>query len=338
MERIEARIVAGVVPGLALALAPVLVPAPGQVAGPAALVDQEASRVTTTAAVPAPPPIAVASPLELKRAGALALRLLGVSTRARVGGSDRLWRFEWAPRPGGRLDAAFRAGEAELDERCPRDDLDCWRERHRPGEALLDTLRRDPRTDAGAAGVLVARTAVRWSPGTQVATLGLDLAFRPTDEEDPTVLRPLGDWSYGVSFHVPSRRGSWVPIPGTDGWLDTAAGRVRGEVKSAEGRLVTLEAAVPGERVTAGDEGPRSEREIRVEPGGYLVTRTGDGAVWLREERPADFELRCRGISDTAAAGAGGRADPELFRVAIPDLYRSGDGTPLLQDSYPRGC
>lgn len=93
------------------------------------------------------------------------------------------------------------------------------------------------------------------------------------------MLRPLGDWGYGVSFHVPSRRGSWVPIPGTEGWLDTAAGRIRGELRLAEGRLVTLEASVPGKRVTAGDGGARSEREIRIEPGGYLVTRTGDGTV-----------------------------------------------------------
>lgn len=261
-----------------------------------------------------------------------------VAAGARAWRGDRLWRFEWAPRPGGQLDTVFHAAGADVEKGCAPDDLDCWRDKHRAREVVLDTLRRDPGTGADAAGVLVARTAVRWSPGTEVATLGLDLVFRPTDEEEPMVLRPLDDWSYGISFYVPSRRGSWVPIPGTGGWLDAAAGPVHGEVRPAEGRLATLEASVPGERVTAGDGEPGSKREVRVEPGGYLVTRTGDGAVWLREERPADFELGCRRISDTAAAVADERPDPELFRVAIADLFRSGDGTPVLRDSYPRGC
>lgn len=280
--------------------------------------------------------IVAASGVGPERAGAVAAHLRASAARARAWWGDRLWRLEWAPRPGGRLDRALRGGEADLAELCPRDDLACWRDRHRPREVLLDTLRRDPEPGAAAAGVLAVRTAVRWSPDTRVAALGLDLVFRPTDGEEATVLRPLGDWSYGVAFLVPARRGSRVPVPGTGGWLDASSGRIRGEVRSAEGGLVTLEAPVRGERVSPGGGVRRSGGEARVAPGGYVVARTADGFVWLREERPADFELGCRGIADTVAGGE--RPDPELYRVAIPDLYRPGDGAPVIRDSYPRGC
>lgn len=272
-----------------------------------------------------------------ERAERAAAVVRAATARARARWSDRLWRFEWAPRPGGLLDSLYRRARTELAEACPDgDDPDCHRAHHRAREVVLDTLRLDPRATASPHGLLAVRTAVRWDPDAEVAAAGLDLVFRAPDAVEAGMLRSLGEWAYGVSWHVPSRRNGWVPIPGTGGWLNTAAGRIRGRVTPADGDLVTLDESVRGRRVPASGQGSTTGGEMRVPAGSYVVTATGDGAVWLRAERPGDFELGCRGFEDTTAAD--GRSDSAVFRVEIPHLYRPADGTPVIRLTYPRGC
>lgn len=244
---------------------------------------------------------------------------------------DGLWRFSWRPTPVGPISRAHEEARQRLQRACSSARLDCLRAHHDDRDLILDTLRREPDPRSAPAGVLVARLSVRpigeADPGG--GRLGYDLVLRHADGAGETVVRALGDWSYGVDWYVGARSGPSVPLPGTEGWIDTGEGEIHGELTPAEGDLVTLEEPVAARRV--GGEGGEVRLAAGREREVFFVVDVDGATVRLRPEQPSD--MPCPGDHGQEADDP----DPVVYTVPVEALFRP-DGTALVGPAHPRGC